>query len=112
MHCFTNEKYRILVNWITKKVKSLFPLRDQNIYPVCKIYHGLCSCKENCLSESKCNVTTSYGKHQLCPTHDSGPAKHLDKNIQHSYSWIILANSYKNQNKRELRSDIYSPMKI
>ena len=42
-HHFTNGKYRISIKWITKKVKSLFPLKDKNIYPACKIYHGLCS---------------------------------------------------------------------
>lgn len=28
------------------EVKSLFPLKDEGIYSACKIYHGLCSCKE------------------------------------------------------------------
>ena len=31
--------YRI-VYWTTKKVKILFPLKDKNIYPACKIYHA------------------------------------------------------------------------
>ena len=30
---------------ITKKVKRLFPLKDKKVYPTCKIYHRLCSCK-------------------------------------------------------------------
>ena len=32
---FTKAKYCISINWITKKVKSLFPLKV--IYPACKI---------------------------------------------------------------------------
>ena len=39
---FKNAIYSISINWITKKVKSLFPLKDKNIHPPCKIYHGLC----------------------------------------------------------------------
>ena len=40
LHHFTNGKYRVSTNWIKKKVKSLFLLKDNNIYPACKIYHG------------------------------------------------------------------------
>ena len=32
-HQFTAEKYDIAVKWLTKKVKSLFPLNDRNLHP-------------------------------------------------------------------------------
>ena len=35
-----------------KKVRSLFLLKDKNIYPAYKIHHGLCTCKENYIGES------------------------------------------------------------
>ena len=79
-HPFTNGKYRISINWITKKVKGLFPLKDKNIYPVGKIYDGLCSCKENYIGESKRNMATIQGENNNS-THDPEPAKHLNKNI-------------------------------
>ena len=41
-HQFTGDKYDTVVKWLTKKVKSLFPLKDRNLYPSCKIYKGVC----------------------------------------------------------------------
>ena len=40
-HQFTCEKYDIAVKWLTQKVKSLFPLKDCNLHPSCKIYNGV-----------------------------------------------------------------------
>lgn len=88
----TNGKCCISVNWITKKVKRLFQLKDKNIYPECKIYHGLCSPKENYIGESKRNVVTRL-REDNNSIHNSEPAKLTNKNIQHSLNWAILANS-------------------
>lgn len=82
---------------------GLFSLQEKNIFPVYKIFHGLCS-------ESKCNMTTRLGEHNN-PTYDSEPAKHLNKNIQHSYSWKILAKASKHIRK-EPRSNINSLIKV
>ena len=85
-------QFRISIYWITKKVKSLFPLKDKNIFPTYKIYHGLCSCKKKYIGESKHNSATRWGEHNNC-TRDSEPPRHWNKTIRHSYNWIILANS-------------------
>ena len=66
-HRLTNGKYRISIKWITKKAKRLFPLKDKDICPACKLYHGLCSCKEKYIGESKRNTTTPC-KHTTCVT--------------------------------------------
>ena len=41
---YCEQKYDMAVKWLTKKVKSLFPLKDCNLYPPSKIYKGICSC--------------------------------------------------------------------
>ena len=56
IHLFTNVKNCISINWITKKIKSLFLLKDMSIYPSCKVYCGLCSRKKNYIGESNCNM--------------------------------------------------------
>ena len=43
-HQFTGDKYDVAVTWLTKKVKSFFPVKDRNLNPSCKIYKGVCSC--------------------------------------------------------------------
>ena len=45
-HQCTHEKYDVAEKWLTKKVKSLLPLKDRNFYPSCKIYKGICSCEK------------------------------------------------------------------
>ena len=32
-HQFTNQKYQSTINWIAKKVKALFSLKDKSPYP-------------------------------------------------------------------------------
>ena len=36
-----------------KKSDSFSFLKEKNPYPVCKIYEGVCSCKENYMGEIK-----------------------------------------------------------
>ena len=40
LHDFTEHKYDTAIKWITKKTSSLFPLKDKNQHPSCKIYIG------------------------------------------------------------------------
>ena len=39
------------INWITRKVKSLFPLKTKTFIQSAR-YHGFSSCKEKYISES------------------------------------------------------------
>ena len=81
-------------------VQSLFPSKDKNIYPACKINHELCSCKENYIGESKRSMVTRWAEHDNS-THDSEPVKDLHKNIQHSQHWTILENAFKHAKTRK-----------
>ena len=56
LHQCTGDKYDIAVKWLTKKVKSLFPLEDRNLHPSCKINKGICSCGETYVGETIRNV--------------------------------------------------------
>ena len=55
-HQFTGDKYDIAVKLLTKKVKSLFPLKDRHLYTACKIYKGISSCGETYVCETIRNV--------------------------------------------------------
>ena len=52
LKAFTKEKYDFRIVSKTKKVRQIFPLRKKNPYPSCKIYEGVCSCKENYIGET------------------------------------------------------------
>ena len=53
---FTNDKYDIRIKWLTKKMKTLFKLKDPCIHPACKIYTGICICGETHIGGTIRNV--------------------------------------------------------
>ena len=77
------------MNWLTKKVKSLFPLKDRNLHPPCKIYKGICSCGETDIDETIRNVEERWSE-QNSADNKSDPTKHLADNEEHFFLWIIL----------------------
>ena len=81
----TKDKYDFRIVWKAKKVRQLFPLKEKNPYPSCKIYEGVCSCKENCIDETKRNVITRWNEHEN-PKKDSEPAKHLFQRPDHVFN--------------------------
>ena len=89
LQSFVHHKLDIAVKWSTKKIRSLFRLKDKNPHPACKIYEGICSCSANYIGETKRNVETRWNEHEN-PNKDSEPAKHLRKFPDHKFDWKIL----------------------
>ena len=81
---FTNNKYKITIVWQTKKIRSLFPLKDKSKYPACIIYEGVCSCGENYIGETDRNAITRWSEYDI-PSKISEPAKHLIKEPTHKF---------------------------
>ena len=76
-HEFTNGQYEVAIRWMTRKVKSLFSLKDKNPYPsYCVIYRGLCDCGENYIGETMRNSLTRWNEREDIRK-ESKPAKHL-----------------------------------
>ena len=76
LHKFTNNQFRLAISWNTRKLSSLFRLKDKNLYPACKIYYGKCQCGEYYVGETIRNTTTRWSEHNN-PTHKSEPAQHI-----------------------------------
>ena len=51
-HKFINNQFRLAISWNTRKLSSLFRLKDKNLYPVCKIYYGKCQCGKDYVRET------------------------------------------------------------
>ena len=64
LQSFFHHKFDIAVKWSTKKIRSLFRLKDKNPHPACKIYEGNCSCSVNYIGETKRNVETRLNEHE------------------------------------------------
>ena len=56
LNYFTNEKCKFNVVWNTRKVQSLFPLKDKVDHYSCVIYRGDCSCDQNYIGETVRNA--------------------------------------------------------
>ena len=98
---FTNDRYMPIIMWKTRKVKTLFTLKDRNPHPSCKIYEGACGCGEKYIGETNRNVETRWGEHQNSK-HNSEPAKHLQANPDHSFIWKPLISASAFDNKRKI----------
>ena len=98
---FTNGKVKFKVVWNTHKIQMLFSLKEEVYYLSYVIYKGICSCGEMRVGEiiRSCKI--------LCDEHNdvnknSEPAKHLARNIEHEFSWYIIARAPVNTLKRRI----------
>ena len=91
---FTNEKFKLIIRWKTRNLKSLFPLKDKDLHPACKIYKGICSCESTYVGETKRNVEVRYSEHNH-PSGKSEPSKHLYQNINHVFTWSVICSAPK-----------------
>ena len=66
----------------TRKVQSLFPLKDKVDHYSCAIYLGDCSCNQNYIEETVCNAKILWNEHED-KNSKSEPAKHLKENPNH-----------------------------
>ena len=78
----TKNTYDVAIKWVTRKVKSLFSLKDKNPYRSCVIYEGIFNCGENYIGETVRNALVRLNEHED-PKKDSEPAKHLQVKEEH-----------------------------
>ena len=99
-HQFTNQKFENTIKWITKKVKSLFSLKDKNPYPACQVYKGTCVCDETYIGETILNVNIRWNEHEDIRK-ESEPAKYLRENLNQKFKWKTFLQAPKNYRQRK-----------
>ena len=95
---FTNDKYDIRIKWLTRKMKTLFKLKDPCIHPACKIYKGVCICGETYIGETIRNVETRWKEHNT-PSDKSNPSKHIHSHLDQIFTRSIICNAPTNRFK-------------
>ena len=73
---YTNGKVKFNIIWSTRKIKSLFKIKDNVKHLSCVVYQGICSCGTNCIGETIRNVVLRIDEHEQ-PNGKSEPSKHL-----------------------------------
>ena len=106
LETFTRDKYIFKIIWTTKKIRSLFPLKDKNQHRSSVIYEGTCTCGEKYIGETIRNTDIRWTEHNT-PSAKSEPAKHLQNNTTHKFAWKIISSAPRQQNKRELLEALY-----
>ena len=77
-----------------------FRLKSKNPHPSCVIYEGSCSCSDTYIGETKRNVEVRWLEHEHLKG-KSEPAKHLNKNPTHKFSWRVLMSAPQNTRVRK-----------
>jgi len=98
---FLDEECTVVIKWITRKIRTLFSLKSRNPHPACKIYQGVCNdCSQSYIGETKRNVEVRWEEHED-PKGKSEPAKHLQQNPSHSFSWSVIMTASQNTRVRK-----------
>ena len=98
---YTNGEVTFNINWATKKIKSLFKMKDNIKHLSCVIYQGICSCGKNYVGETMRNATTGINEREQ-PDGKSETSKHLKNNLLHKFDWTILSKALSHRSKRKI----------
>ena len=98
---YTNRKVKFNMIWATRKIKSLFNIKDNVKHLSCVIYQGICSCAHNYIGETIRNAVTRIDEHEK-PNGKSEPPKHLENNPGHKFYWMVLSRAPSHCLKRKI----------
>ena len=54
-----------------------------------------CSCVSRCIGETKRNAEVRWNEHNN-PTKSLEPSKHLERKVNHCFTWTVISNAPKN----------------
>ena len=108
LNSFTNSKFKFSIVWQTKKIRSLFRLKDVTKMQACVIYEGISDHDENTryIGETKLISDIRWNQHND-PKHESSPAKYLRQHPTHKFKWKVLCKSSSNTTKRKIHEALF-----
>ena len=71
--------FDVQIKWLSKKVKTLFKVKDKSLHQTCKIFKGVCSCDESYIGETIRNVEVRQDEYNN-PMHKSNQSKYVKDN--------------------------------
>ena len=105
---FTRNLFRISVVWNTKKIKTLFAIKDKIVHRANVIYKGTSENNpvESYIGETKQIAEERWKQHED-PAHDSAPSKYLQENPNDHFTWEVLSTSSSNLLKRRIHEALF-----
>ena len=96
LNIFSENKFSFLILWKTRKLLSLFQLKDKVDSKHCfnVVYEGTCSCGTNYIGITDRNASLRFDEHNN-PKKNSEPAKHIKRNEGHAFTWKIVCKTPK-----------------
>ena len=86
---FTDGKFMFIIRWQTRKIKSLFKLKDVNKHQSSVVYRAGCIRRNTYIGETMRNFSVRKAEHENS-SHMSQPARHLLSNPTHNFIWDII----------------------
>ena len=104
----TQNKLRINILWQSKKLKTLFKVKDKIVHQANAIYKGTSVGNPDVtyIGETSQITTLRWNQHED-PTHDSAVANYLRENPEDSFTWEILTTSSANWLKRKIHEALF-----
>ena len=108
LKAFTGNQFRFSIIWQSKKIKTLFKVKDPVIHKANLIYRGTSNINPEItyIGETKQIAEKRWQQHED-PSHDSAPSKHLTNNTEDKFTWEILSGSSSNWFKRRIHEALF-----
>ena len=103
---FAKDMFEVRITWLTKKLKTLFRVKDKSLHYACKIYKGVCSCGESSIGETIRNDEVRWDEYNN-PMKNSNPSNHIKDNLDKVFNWSVLANAPKNMFQQKILEAYY-----
>ena len=103
---YTNYKIKCRYSQKTRKLQSLFSLKDLIVHEANVIYKETCTCKEFYIGETKRNLVVRWNKHSSLKK-SSEVVDHLLVNPDHNITWQITAKAPAQIFRREILEAFY-----
>ena len=104
----TQDKVSFTILWQSKKIKTLFKIKDEILHKANVIYRGtsVTNPEDSYIGETAQISTLRFNEHED-PKHDSAPSKYLKENEDHHFTWEILTTSSSNWLKRKIHEALF-----
>lgn len=89
----------------TRKIRSIFALKDQNKHKSNAVYQGKCSCGEVYIGKTMRNLGIRIAEHSNT-RHNSEPARHLLANLKHIFTRKVLLSAKSNFTRKILKGPV------